>query len=191
MASLSGQRLRRTRQEELSRSASDVSTRCVCLFLPAISSLPSSPSFLRSNEFRICNVGQQHATSRNEANVAVFQLNESIRAILRELDVPVFECALCRPFHSPLVFLTNLSIRAGARIISGESHYSASSFSRFSCSFRHVLRSTLTFRFQPRSLPASHFPTDDDQHLKEGAPARLFGDMALFYLRRAVDGWDR
>jgi hypothetical protein len=150
---------------------------------------PHPLSRLRSSLSR--RAGQQHATSRNEANVAVFQLNESIRAILRELDVPVFECALCRPFHSPLVFLTNLSIRAGARIISGESHYSASSFSRFSCSFRHVLRSTLTFRFQPRSLPASHFPTDDDQHLKEGAPARLFGDMALFYLRRAVDGWDR
>ncbi|GAA6037472.1 hypothetical protein JCM8097_008205 [Rhodosporidiobolus ruineniae] len=76
-------------------------------------------------------LGQQKSSNRNEGNVAVFQLNESIRAVLRELDVPVFEWA---------------------RLITGESHY------------------------------------NDDQHLKQGAPARLFGDMALFYLRKAVEG---
>ncbi|GAA5905271.1 hypothetical protein JCM6882_003733 [Rhodosporidiobolus microsporus] len=80
-------------------------------------------------------LGQEHATNRNEGNVAVFQLNESIRAALRELDVPVFEWA---------------------RLISGESKY------------------------------------NDDQHLTPGTPSRLFTNMALFYLRKAVEGkWDK
>ncbi|GAA5820861.1 hypothetical protein JCM11251_001849 [Rhodosporidiobolus azoricus] len=79
-------------------------------------------------------LGQEHATNRNEGNVAVFQLNESIRAALRELNVPVFEWA---------------------RLISGESKY------------------------------------NDDQHLTPGTPHRLFTDMALFYLHKAVTGWNR
>ncbi|GAA5865545.1 hypothetical protein JCM8547_007643 [Rhodosporidiobolus lusitaniae] len=79
-------------------------------------------------------LGQDYRTTRNQGNVAVFQLNESLRAILKELDVPVFEWA---------------------RLISGEDRY------------------------------------NDDQHLAAGAPARLFTDMALFYLRKAVEGrWD-
>ncbi|GAA6013085.1 hypothetical protein JCM10207_006167 [Rhodosporidiobolus poonsookiae] len=79
-------------------------------------------------------LGQSRRDNAHHANVAVFQLNESLRAVLRELDVPVFEWA---------------------RLITGESRY------------------------------------NDDQHLSPGQPAQLWGDMALHYLRKAVEGrWD-
>lgn len=38
-------------------------------------------------------VGQAYATNRNGGNVGAFQLNSSIRAVLQQLGVPVFECA--------------------------------------------------------------------------------------------------
>ncbi|BGP42483.1 hypothetical protein JCM10450v2_006578 [Rhodotorula kratochvilovae] len=79
-------------------------------------------------------LGQSHQTNRNEGNVAVYQLNESLRAVLAKLEVPIFEWA---------------------GLLTGESQYG------------------------------------DDQHLKPGAPARLYADMAMWYLRRAVTGWDR
>ncbi|TNY22854.1 hypothetical protein DMC30DRAFT_444909 [Rhodotorula diobovata] len=79
-------------------------------------------------------LGQAHQTNRNEGNVEVFQLNESLRAVLAKLDVPIFEWA---------------------SLLTGESRYA------------------------------------DDQHLQAGAPARLYADMAMYYLRRAVTGWDR
>ncbi|GJN93405.1 hypothetical protein Rhopal_006460-T1 [Rhodotorula paludigena] len=79
-------------------------------------------------------LGQAHQTNRNEGNVAVYQLNQSLRAVLARLDVPIFEWA---------------------DLLSGESQYG------------------------------------DDQHLKPGAPARLFADMSMWYLWRAVvAGWD-
>ncbi|GAA5958861.1 hypothetical protein JCM21900_002259 [Sporobolomyces salmonicolor] len=79
-------------------------------------------------------LGQQRRTHRNEGNVAVYQMNQSLRALMAELRVPIFEWA---------------------KLITGESHY------------------------------------NDDQHLSPGAPATLFGDMALYYLKRAVEGWDK
>ncbi|GAA5915989.1 hypothetical protein JCM5296_000403 [Sporobolomyces johnsonii] len=79
-------------------------------------------------------LGQQRRTHKNEGNVAVYQMNQSLRALMAELRVPIFEWA---------------------KLITGESHY------------------------------------NDDQHLSPGAPATLFGDMALYYLKRAVDGWDK
>ena len=38
-------------------------------------------------------LGQEHQTNRNEGNVAVFQLNQSLRAVLAKMRVPVFEWA--------------------------------------------------------------------------------------------------
>ncbi|CDR45883.1 hypothetical protein NBRC10512_002726 [Rhodotorula toruloides] len=75
--------------------------------------------------------GQERESNRGYGNVAVYQLNQSLRAVLNRLNIPVFDW--------------------GA-LITGEWQY------------------------------------NDDQHLKPGAPARLWADMAFWYLRRAVNG---
>ncbi|GAA5943025.1 hypothetical protein JCM3775_000237 [Rhodotorula graminis] len=96
-------------------------------FIDAVrAAFPGTPVMFR--------LGQEHQTNRNEGNVAVYQLNQSLRAVLAKMNVPVFEWA---------------------SLLTGERRYA------------------------------------DDQHFAAGAPARLYSDMALYYLRRAVKGWDR
>lgn len=38
-------------------------------------------------------LGQAHATSRNEGNIGVFELNQSIRSVMAHLNIPILEWA--------------------------------------------------------------------------------------------------
>jgi hypothetical protein len=176
LASFPSTRLRRARTLELPWCSGDVSTRFVAFLFVSRSLFSTISQRSRPNEpLPPLRTGQQHATSRNEGNVAVFQLNESLRAVLRELDVPVFECkrlVFSRCACTDEVSSQGLELSAESRTIvrPDPSPSPASSSSSL--------------------LTASSSRADDDQHLTPGAPARLFGDMALFYLRRAVQGWN-
>lgn len=120
--------------------------------------------------------GQLRADNAGSGNVAVYQINESAQHVMAELGVPIFPCQSGLPGILSVLALTSSSENIRGRT----SHW------------RRELWCVRMGEIAIVGLLGADLlvlPKVDDMHFPVVSQATyLFGDMALYYLYRVVEG---